>query len=188
LKWLDTLQDWGGSLIVSFAIAIFLMVFFVQHIVVEGRSMVPTLQDGQHIVVLKLGHTLGQLPDYGKIVIVDSRVTRQRSLVDDLIEPINKWISKQEYVFIKRVIGRPGDELEIKDGAIYRNGTKLEEPYINEPMRKDYYEKIVVPANGVFVMGDNRNNSKDSRIIGPIPQDHVLGEMVIKIPMTPKFW
>jgi len=180
MKLVDTIQDWAGSLVVAFAIAIFLNIFFVQHIIVEGHSMDPSLYTKEHIFVSKISHTLRQVPDYGKIVIVDSRVDRARSLVDDLIEPLNKWVSQQEYVFIKRVIGRPGDVLEFKNGTVFRNGVKLDEPYILEPM-KTPDRRIVVPASSVFVMGDNRNNSSDSRVIGSIPIDHVLGDLLIKL-------
>lgn len=120
------------------------------------------------------------MPDYGDIVILDSRVYQERSLKDDLAEPVSKFIRPQNYIFIKRVIGKPGDVLEFKNGHVFRNDTKLDEPYILEPMENPTNRKIIVPESSIFVMGDNRNDSLDSRILGSIPLDHVLGKMCVK--------
>jgi signal peptidase I len=181
MKLIDTIQEWITTLAVSLTLAIFINVFIVQHVVVEGHSMDPTLRDSQHLVVSKLSHSINQLPSYGDIVTIDSRVTRARSLQDDLSEPITHLIKKEDYVFVKRVIGKPGDVLEFKDNQVYRNGTKLDEPYILESMNNFVDKKIIVPDNSIFVMGDNRNHSLDSRFIGAIPRDHILGVIVGKI-------
>lgn len=177
---ISTIQGWTYSLAVSLVIALFINIFIVQHVVVEGHSMDPTLRDHEHIIVSKLSHSMNQFPDYGDIVIIDSRVNRDRSLKDDLSEPLDEFISHQDYVFIKRVVGKPGDALEFSNGNVYRNGIKLDEPYILEPMKYSVDRKVIVPRNCIFVMGDNRNNSQDSRFIGNIPLDHVLGKMFIK--------
>lgn len=81
--------------------------------------------------------------------------------------------------WIKRVIGEAGDTIEFKDGRVYRNGTELVEIYIKEEMVVPF-ETIVVPENYIFVMGDNRNGSKDSRDIGPIPKENVLGKVLLR--------
>jgi signal peptidase I len=78
--------------------------------------------------------------------------------------------------YVKRLIGKPGDILEFKDHKVYRNGIALQEPYIKEVMNFISDKKWVVPDKYIFVMGDNRNNSNDSRSIGFIPLDHVLGK------------
>lgn len=178
---IHTIQEWACSFIVALGIAFFINIFVVEHMVVEGHSMDPTLQDKQHLVVSKLSRTMNQLPAYGDIVIIDSRVNRERSVKDNLAEPVEKLISQQNYVFVKRVIGRPGDVLEFKDGNVFRNNVKLNEPYILEPMNYPLDKTVIVPEKSVFVMGDNRNNSMDSRMIGNIPLDHVLGVMFTKI-------
>lgn len=180
MKLINTIQEWACSLVVSLAIALFINVFVVQHMVVEGHSMNPTLQNHEHMVISKLSHSINQLPEYGDIVVIDSRVSRERSLKDDLSEPVNKFIKPQEYIFIKRVIGKPGDVLEFTNGNVFRNGVKLDESYILEPMRFPMNQKVVVADSSIFVMGDNRNNSMDSRFIGSIPLDHVLGKMFVK--------
>lgn len=179
MKLINTIQEWAYSLVVSLAIALFINVFIVQHMVVEGHSMDPTLQNHEHLVISKVSHSMKQLPDYGDIVTIDSRVNRERSLKDDLSEPVNKF--QQNYIFIKRVVGKPGDVLEFKDGNVFRNDIKLDEPYILEPMKDSVNRKVIVPVSSIFVMGDNRNNSMDSRFIGNIPLDHVLGKMFVKL-------
>lgn len=73
------------------------------------------------------------------------------------------------------MIGLPGDVIEIKDGQVFRNGVQLEEPYIKEQMYAEQSQVWEVPEDHIFVMGDNRNNSKDSRMIGPVPLDHIMG-------------
>jgi len=175
------LQEWISSIAISLALAILINVFVVQHVVVEGHSMDPTLSDRQHLIVSKVSHSIKQLPDYGDIVTIDSRIDRQRSIEDDLSEPITGIKSHPQYVFVKRVIGKPGDVLEFKADQIYRNGEKMDEPYILEPMKAVADQKITVPPNCIFVMGDNRNNSMDSRFIGAVPLDHVLGSLIGKI-------
>ena len=88
--------------------------------------------------------------------------------------------SREHNVWVKRVIGKGGDTLAFKEGHVWRNGEKLEEPYINEPMEFSMDGSYTVPEGMVFAMGDNRNHSSDSRFIGPVPVDHVLGKVAIQ--------
>jgi signal peptidase I len=188
MKILHEIYDWVYSIVIAFALALFINIFIFQPTEVVGSSMEPTLQNHNYIIISKMFHTLRSVPDYNDIVIVDSRITRERTWKDDFTEPLLTYLSvikksavQPHDIWVKRVIGKPGDELEIKDSKIYRNGTLLNETYIKETMVTTGDKKITVPANHVFVMGDNRNNSMDSRFIGPIPVDHVLGNMVFKV-------
>ena len=174
-------QDWVCSIVFAMAAALFINIFVFQQIVVEGRSMEPTLQNKEHLFVSKVGHTLKRPPAYGDIVVLDSRVGRERDLRDDLIEPVNNWISRPNHVYIKRVVGQAGDLMRIADGKVYRNGVLLTEEYLKEPMKQMAEMEVKVPPNHVFVLGDNRNNSSDSRMLGSIPLDHVTGVMVFKL-------
>lgn len=179
--------DWIYSIVVALFLAMIIHIFLFVPTKVSGESMVPTLSNGQYLIVSKISHVLREMPDYGDIVIIDSRTRRERSWMDDLTEPMNNYIalfdrSRQEHsVWVKRVIGREGDVLEFKDGAVWRNGEKLDEPYINEPMEFSMDGSYTVPDGTVFVMGDNRNHSSDSRFIGPVPVDHVLGRVVFEM-------
>lgn len=181
MKIIDQFASWTYSIVIAVAAALFINIFLFQQIIVEGRSMEPTLENHEHLFVSKLGHTLKQMPEYGAIVVLDSRTKRERRLQDDLIEPVNNWVQRQDYVYIKRVVGRPGDAMRFVDGKVYRNGVALTEEYVKEPMRYSNDQEIIVPENHVFVLGDNRNNSSDSRFLGSIPVDHVTGVMVFKL-------
>lgn len=179
--------DWIYSIVVALFLAMLIHIFLFVPTKVSGESMYPTLNNGQYLIVSKITHVLREMPDYGQIVIIDSRTQRARSWMDDLTEPMHNYIalfdkSKQEHnVWVKRVIGRGGDKLEFHDGAVWRNGEKLDEPYINEPMEFSMNGSYTVPNGMVFVMGDNRNHSSDSRFIGPVPVDHVLGRVVLEL-------
>jgi len=99
-------------------------------------------------------------------------------LDSSIIRNIRRDFSKEFWV--KRIIGKPGDTLEIRDGELYRNEELLEENYINEEM-KTRNVKFIVPENHVFVMGDNRNYSNDSRYIGPVPLENVRAKVLFRV-------
>lgn len=173
------IQGWGIAVVIGFVLSLFIGIFIIQPYKVDGHSMEPTLNDNQRIYAWKVRHALDKLPEYGDIVIIDSRVERDRSFMDDFKEhPLIKLLSgtkEEEIFYVKRVIGLPGDTIEIKDGEVYRNGEALHEPYIKERMDSGTNQIWEIPADHIFVMGDNRNNSNDSRSIGPVPTDHVMG-------------
>ncbi|MBN1305853.1 MAG: signal peptidase I [Anaerolineales bacterium] len=123
---------------------------------VDGTSMRPTLEDGEFILVSKLSYQFGT-PERGDIIVF-------RPLIpgDELI---------------KRVIGLPGDTITIEDGRVYVNGLVLSEPYIAAPPVN--VGSWTIPEDHIFVMGDNRNNSQDSRNIGAIPLENVIGKAIL---------
>ncbi|WP_232697175.1 signal peptidase I [Brevibacillus daliensis] len=177
---MKVIWSWTKTIGFSLALAVFINIFVLQTYKVDGHSMDPTLQDQERIFVSKLSHTFAYLPEYGDIVVIDKRVDRTRSLLDDFSEnPLVQLLTgseDEESFWVKRVIGKPGDILEFKKNMVFRNDQPLNEPYIKEMMLYQPDKKIVVPENHVFVMGDNRNNSKDSRAIGVIPLNHVMGK------------
>jgi signal peptidase I len=121
---------------------------------VDGSSMLPTLESGEFVIVNKMAYKIGN-PSIGDIIVF--RYPRD---------------PKQE--FIKRVIGLPGDNIQIKDGKVYVNGIQLSEPYLAE--RPAYQTNWIVPEDSLFVLGDNRNNSSDSHNWGPVPLSAVIGK------------
>jgi len=123
---------------------------------VEGSSMLPTLQDGNFVLVNRLSYTLGE-PQRGDIIVFHFELTRQ-----DLI---------------KRVIGLPGDEVRIANGVVYVNGVALLEPYI--ATAPNYNGTWVVPSENFFVLGDNRNDSSDSHSWGTLPAEKIVGKAVL---------
>lgn len=174
--------------LIAFLVVLILNTFIVRIYTVQGGSMENTLHSGNLILGSKIPYTFNKQPDYEKIVVVDSRVNRKRTIKDDFSDAIKYNMittiinKKPEHIFwIKRVIGKGGDLIEIKDGIVYRNNEVLEEPYIKEQMIEGQTLKIKIPEGYVFVMGDNRNNSSDSRYIGPIPIENVVAEYIIKV-------
>jgi signal peptidase I len=181
---LHEVYEWIYSIIIALAIAMVIHIFFFQPTRVSGESMVPTLHNGEYLVVSKWTHIMNEVPSYGDIVIIDSRVHYPRTWKDDVAEPMHNYMAffdhnlQTKNVWVKRVIGHPGDTLAFHDGKVWRNGEALDEPYINEQMTYSQKGTITVPEGYVFCMGDNRNHSSDSRFIGPVPIDHVLGKVV----------
>jgi len=125
---------------------------------VEGYSMVPTLRGGEFILVNRMAYRFGGEPRRGDIVVFRPE--------DD---------GPGDY--IKRVIGLPGEEILIQNGTVYVNNQPLNEPYILEKPKYSGYWKV--PEGYIFVLGDNRNHSSDSHLMGPVPLDHVIGRAVL---------
>jgi signal peptidase I len=121
---------------------------------VDGASMEPTLQSGEFVIVNKLAYFFGE-PDVGDIIVFH-------------------FPRDPDQEYIKRVIGLPGDKIEVKDGEVFVNGILLEEEYIAAP--PVYTASLDVPADSLFVLGDNRNNSSDSHNWGSVPLDFVIGK------------
>ncbi|NEU29233.1 signal peptidase I [bacterium LRH843] len=192
-KLLAEIYSWSKALFFSLAIALFINMFFIQPFTVSGESMEPTFegldpydedQAGDRVLVFKGSYTLGNEPKFGDIVIIDSRIDKPRTLINEFLESpivaiLTGYNDKQKNNWIKRVIGEAGDKLEFENGKLYRNNELLNENYIKEDMDVDF-DSIVVPENTVFVMGDNRNYSSDSRKIGPVPIENVIGKVVLR--------
>ncbi len=142
-----------STVIPALVIAIVIHLFLAQATRVEGYSMEPTLYGHQRLIIEKLSYRFTQ-PHRGDIVVIR---------VDGFDE-----------LLIKRVIGLPGETLEVKNGVVFINGKALDEPYVNGAPRGDY-PTTKIPEGYIFVMGDNRNNSNDSRSFGPVPIDHIVG-------------
>jgi len=183
---------WIHALLVALLLASWINVFLIQPYIVSGSSMEPTLAGedlldtdkvGDRIIVYKSAYIWGNIPEYGEMVIIDSRTDHVRTFKDQLFDsPFLSFFSDKRdkgNIWIKRVIGEAGDNIEFRDGDIIRNGEVLVEDYIKEEMNitNDF---IVIPDHHVFVMGDNRNNSSDSRVIGPIPIENVVGKVIFR--------
>ncbi len=172
----SVLWDWLKTGAIAIIAAILINAYVLQAFQVKGESMLPTLHDNDSTFAMKL-HTSFE---YGDIVIIDSRIGEHRSWLNPLLEhPLVAGLrgDTSEYLWVKRVIGKPGDILEFRSGKLLRNGNALNETYLREPMK--YPNTVIsVPAGHVFVMGDNRNHSTDSRVIGAIPLENVIGKVI----------
>lgn len=189
MKVLKEIGSWIAYIVVAFVIASLLNVFVFQITRVSGSSMVPTLHNGDLYIISKLGKITGSVPDAGDIIVIDSRTDRIRSLADDFTD-IPKYNALTTFVrhsvddiyWVKRVIGLPGDTIRLSNGKVYRNGTALSEDYINKEEYPDYPDiEVTVPEGYLWVMGDNRNHSSDSRVIGCVPVQNVIGKLKFRL-------
>ncbi|MCJ7806003.1 MAG: signal peptidase I [Clostridia bacterium] len=175
--------SWLKQIILIILLTLFISIFIIQTYDISDVSMEPTFdQQGNRVLVFLTPYHFGIKPGYGEIVIIDSRVDRKRILWDRLIEsPLVALLVRERnvHMWVKRVIGLPGDILEYKDGRVYRNGQELTEPYIMDEM-KTAFETAVIPEGFIYVMGDNRNRSSDSRIIGPVPISNIQGRVILR--------
>lgn len=152
----ETLESLLFAWVVVFVI---LKPFFIQAFYIPSDSMVPTLQQRDRLMVVKTPYWF-RGPARGEIVVFKAPPTAD---ADGF---------QRDY--IKRVIGLPGERLEVREGKVWINGQPLSEPYTQEPAASAY-GPIIVPDHSYFMMGDNRNNSADSRYWGPLDQNRLLG-------------
>ena len=139
----------------AFAIALLVQWLLVKPFTIHQVSMQPTLMEGDRILINRLTYHFRD-PRSGDVVVFDSPINESEDLV-------------------KRVVAVEGDEVAIQDGSLFVNGVAQEEPYLLEQDFQGEEGETVVPAGHLFVLGDNRNNSGDSRIFGPIPADSIIG-------------
>lgn len=156
----EEIKDWVVSILIAVVLAFFIRYFIVELYMVEGPSMRPTLVNSERLVVNKFIYRFKQ-PERGEVLVF-------------------KYPRDQSRDFIKRVIAIPGDTIEVKEGRVFLNGQLLNETYILERTRGSY-PLSTVPEGHVFVMGDNRNNSEDSRFkdVGFVPYTLIKGKAVI---------
>ena len=154
------IKDWVISIVVAVALAMFIRTFIVELYVVDGPSMRPTLESEERLVVNKFIYRF-RPPEKGEVLVFQYPRDPSRD-------------------FIKRVIAAPGDTIEIREGRVLVNDQLLTEDYILEKTRSEY-PKSTVPEGRIFVMGDNRNNSEDSRFadVGFVPYDLIKGKAML---------
>ncbi len=156
--WFD-LQVWARDILVSIVIAAVVIVFLYQPVRVEGTSMMPWLEDQERIFVNKFVY---RFEDIGRGDVIVFRF------------PLNPSKS-----YIKRVIGLPGDTIEIVEGDLFVNGAAVAEPHVAEQYRdRGSYPPKKVPENHFYVLGDHRTTSNDSRIWGTVDRGYVIGKAV----------
>ena len=157
--------DWIKTIGISLVLA-FLIVQVVKPTIVSGESMYPTLNNKDYLILNRLSYKFGEVKE-GDIIVFKTDLKQDNGKDKDLI---------------KRVIATGGDHLVIKDSKVYVNDKLLNEPYIDNSYTSGDID-IVIPKGKVFVMGDNRENSKDSRSedVGLVDENDILGEVMIRL-------
>lgn len=190
--------SWVICIISAFVIALLIKYFIFTPTLVRQGSMTPTILDGERVLINRLVRTFNMEIKRGDIVTLEkpsSEADETQIAKYDTIRGLkNKFVyyvlelTKTSY--IKRVIGLPGEHVYIANGEVYINDEKLDEPYLTEgletPRRGVFYD-VQVPEGCIFVMGDNRTGSLDSREFGCIPLDKVEGRVSIRIWPLNKF-
>lgn len=156
------------------ALAIVVKVFLLQAFFIPSLSMYPTLHTGDRVLVNKVSYHLHDV-ERGDVVVFERPASETSSNIPDLI---------------KRVVALPGESVAFDNGAVYIDGQKLEESYLpagtvtssaSAPYKCTLQAPCIVPKGDVWVMGDNRGDSKDSRYFGPIPQSSIVGKAFVKV-------
>ena len=156
----------GGALLVAFVVKTFLM----QAFFIPSESMVPQLNVHDRVLVNKVSYHLHDI-HRGDIVVFK--------------RPPNEVGASAIKDLIKRVVGLPGDTVEGRNSHVYINGRLLDEPYLRPSVITDDFSPRRVPAGHYFVMGDNRGNSTDARVFGPIPRSLIVGRAFVRVwPVT----
>ncbi|MBX6423659.1 signal peptidase I [Thermosulfurimonas sp. F29] len=186
----EKVWDWVKSIALALVLALFIRTFFVQAYKIPSGSMIPTLLIGDHILVNKMVYGIRD-PFTRRPILYHGRLPRRQEVVV-FIYPLNRKLD-----FIKRVIGLPGDVIMIRNKRVYVNGKLLREPYVQHtdprvyPLRevcvrdpfsvsgslcRDNFGPVRVPPGYIFVMGDNRDESYDSRFWGFVPLRDLKGK------------
>jgi signal peptidase I len=181
---LSVLRELPVLIVLAFALAILIKTFVIQAFFIPSGSMEPTLSPGDRVLVLKV---LDE-PSRGDVVVFADplgRAGEDRGLVGGFVHWLSETLgfARPEHEdFIKRVIGLPGEVIELRNGRLFVNGHRVPEPYLAGRSDTRDYGPVEVPPDSLFVLGDNRLNSNDSRFgLGFVPTDKVIGRAFVII-------
>lgn len=198
---LKEIFNWIVCIVIAIILALLIKYFLLTPTIVKQSSMFPTLKENQRLILSRVGRTFKQMPERGDIITFEAPSETHRTKDDtDLSNPVAIFtdtsdmsiIEKFNYYvlettktsYIKRVIGLPGEHVQIKEGKVFINGEELQEDYLQPGIVTDDLEgiftDIIVSQDTVFAMGDNRNSSVDCRSFGCIPLDKIEGEVKLR--------
>ena len=181
--WLEFPLLIGAALL----IAVLIKTFLFQAFWIPSSSMEDTLLIYDRVLVSKLSYEFSDISQLDVIVFDDPRAGFEQPEEDAIERAIRNLkesigLATPQSEFIKRVIGLPGDVVEGRDGSVFVNDVRLVEPYLKQPdLPIRPFGPVTVPADSLFMMGDNRRASQDSRFFGPIPVDDVVGKAFVII-------
>lgn len=178
-------------IIVALVVAVVIKTFLVQAFFIPSASMHDTLLEGDRVMVNKLAFRFGE-PGHGDVIVFDSPLEESsdgENIFGAILRNIGEslGLSTPDTALIKRVIALEGDTIEIRDNAVFINGTAIDESYLTRNVRMPDFGPLQIPPDHVFVMGDNRNQSEDSRRFGPIPESSIIGRAFVRV-WPPSRW
>ena len=164
---MKNLLEWIRDIGIAVIIAAIILAFF-KPIIVQQESMQPNFYSGDYLITSRQAYRLFGQPERGDVIVFKSHLYDEKGKQKNLI---------------KRIIGLPGDTVEIKNGDVYINGELLQEEYVAEQGLSGEMEAVTVPEGRLFVMGDNRRVSQDSRSpeVGTIEMDSIVGKVVLRL-------
>jgi signal peptidase I len=178
-------------ILVALVVAVLIKTFLVQAFFIPSGSMHDTLLEGDRVMVNKLAYRFGD-PARGDVIVFDNPQhtgddgeTIFGALVRHVTESLG--LSSPDSALIKRVIAVGGETIDIRQNQVYVDGVALDEPYVKEGSHMPRYGPFTVPEGQVFVMGDNRSQSTDSRVFGPISEDTIIGRAFVRV-WPPSRW
>lgn len=167
----------------ALVVAVVIKTFLIQAFYIPSSSMENTLQVNDRVMVNKLAYQFGDLARGDIVVFDDPRLSDPA--VENLFEAVQRNVGEAiglavpRSEFIKRVIALPGETIAIDDNRVYINGVLIDEPYLKPGTSMPDMDARFVAEGEMFVMGDNRNSSQDSRIFGPVPIDTIVGKAFV---------
>lgn len=175
-------------IVIALVLAVLVKSLLVQAFYIPSGSMEDTLQINDRVLVSKLSLRFGEI-SRGDIIVFDQGVPTDESLPAKVIRNVleSVGLATPQSDLIKRVIALPHERIEIRDNAVFVNGQQLFEPYLKAGTRMSDFDEMAMPAGHYFVMGDNRNQSLDSRVQGPVPKDRIVGRAFV-IMWPPSRW
>lgn len=177
--------------LIALVVAVVIKTFLVQAFFIESGSMRSTLLEGDRVMVNKLSYRLGDISP-GDVVVFDPpgpQAEDGESFVQAVFRNIGESIGivQPSSEFIKRVVATGGQSIEIRSNQVFIDGELLEEPYLQAGSVMADFGPVTIPADHIFVMGDNRNQSRDSRFFGSIPESDVIGKAFVRV-WPPSRW
>ncbi len=204
---IKNILEWTGCIIIAIILALLFRYFIGAPTIVKQESMKPTLLQNQRLWLNRWGRTTHTLPKRGEIITFDepSKITYNETDIDKS-NPVAKFnersgwdwfvsdfleMGDKKRSYIKRVIGLPGEHVQIKNGKVYINEQELQEDYLQKGLVTDVlgvgFDDIIVPENCVFAMGDNRTRSTDCRAFGCVPLEKIESTVAFRFWPLDKF-
>jgi signal peptidase I len=177
------LLELPGLLLAALVVAVLIKTFVVQPFYIPSESMVHTLEINDRVMVSKLSYRFGEV-ERGDIVVFETGPEVVRTIPEAAVQAVLDALGVTgpgEEDLIKRVIAIGGDTVSIQDNQVHVNGAAVAEPYLHEGTQMADMPERTIESGFIWVMGDNRNESSDSRVFGPVPVEDVVGHALVRI-------